>query len=235
MAWQIVTENHIPQPIQALSTTAVAPIGYIAQAIEPQLGFGEFIYLPGVASVAAGDLVQYDLLAPATTRGSFTANNSWPIAVAMAPCVAGNFGWFQISGMAICANNATAAVNSNAFHVAAAATLSSTAVAGRQILGAVIRTANGSTFTKTCTTRLGSNILQVPNLDGLFVGLPISGTGIPGGTTIAAGVDSQPFLNANQILMSANATADGTVTVTFTRTNFSVVAIQRPVGQGQIT
>jgi hypothetical protein len=35
--------------------------------------------------------------------------------------------------------------------------------------------------------------------------------------------------------MSANGTADGTVTVTFTRTNFSLVSGHRYFGQGQIT
>jgi hypothetical protein len=37
------------------------------------------------------------------------------------------------------------------------------------------------------------------------------------------------------INLSAAATADGTVTVTFTRTNFSLVACNRPSGQGQIS
>lgn len=235
MAWIIIEPQHVIQPIQAISATQLMPIGTIARAFEPQLGWGEFIYLPGVASMAVGDLVQYDLLAPLTTRGSFTANRSAPIAVAMAPTVANNYGWFQITGTAICRNNGTAAVDSNAFHVASATTLSSTAVAGRQILGAVIRAANGSTFTKTCQTTLGSAVLRVPNLDGLFVDLPISGTGIPGSTVVAAGVDSQPFLNSNEILMNNAATATGNVTITFTRTNFSPVLVQRPVGQGQIT
>lgn len=235
MAWQIIEQNNINHPIQAVLSTQQAPIGMIVRAVEPLLGFGEFIYLPGVASVAAGDLVQYDTLAGTTTRGSFTANLPFPIAVAMGPCIASTFGWFQIGGNAIVANNATAAINSAAFHVAAAATLSSAAVAGRQILGAAIRTANGSTFTKTVTTRNGNTILRVPNLDGLFVGLPVSGTNIAGGSVIAAGVDGQPFLNANEVLLNNAMTGDGAVTGTFTRTNFSVVNINRPHGQGQIT
>lgn len=236
MAWNIISNFHVTQPIQAVSPSALMPAGVIVQAVEPQLGAGEFIYLPGAASMAAGDLCQYDLLAPAITRGSFTANIAAPICVAMAPIDAtSKWGWYQIEGMAIAKNNGTAANNSNVFHVASNVTLSSSAVAGRQILGAITRTANSATFTKTCTTTLGSNILKVPNLDGLFVGLPLSGTGIPGSTVVAAGVDSQPFLNSNEILMNNAATATGTVTITFTRTNFSVVLINRPIGQGQIT
>lgn len=235
MAWTITDNQHVMQPIQAVSSTPLAPIGLVAHAVEPQLGFGEFIYLPGAASMAVGNLIQWDQLAGTVTRGSFTANQAAPIASAMALIDATTkWGWYQVLGMAICLNNATAAVG-NVFHVASAVTLSSTAVAGRQILGAINRTANGSTFTKVCTTRIGSDVLRVPNLDGLFVGLPVSGTGIPGGTTIAAGVDGQPFLNSNEILLSAAATANGTVTVTFTRTNYSVVLFNRPCGQGQIT
>jgi hypothetical protein len=45
---------------------------------------------------------------------------------------------------------------------------------------------------------------------GLFAGMPVSGTGIPGGTTILS-VNS-----STQITLSANATASGTVTLTVT-------------------
>jgi hypothetical protein len=78
-------------------------------------------------------------------------------------------------------------------------------------------------------------------LDGLYVGLPVSGTGIPGSTTIAAGNDSGPNAfgssagSSQAVVMSAAGTADGTVTVTFTRTNISLVGGNRYFGQGQIT
>jgi hypothetical protein len=73
------------------------------------------------------------------------------------------------------------------------------------------------------------------------VGCPISGTGIPGGTTVAAGYNNSPNArnssagSATSLIASAASTADGTVTVTFTRTNFSLIGGQYWFTQGAIT
>jgi len=93
--------------------------------------------------------------------------------------------------------------------------------------------AASSTFIKTGTTRNGSTEVFVSNLDAVFVGLPVSGTGIPGGATVAPGYNNSPNArnssagSATSFLLSAAATADGTVTLTFTRTNFLVMGGQR--------
>lgn len=235
-----VEPRNIPQPIQAVSTIQMLPLGSVVKAHDPIHGECEFIYLAGAASTVAGDYGTWNA-SGTFVRGSLAANAGVPMCWAVAPCVAGEYGFFAIAGVAYANNNATAAVDSAAFHVAAAATISSTAVAGRQILGGVIRSANNSTFTKGCTTRNGSNRLFVPDMSGLFVGMGVSGTGIPGGTTLSAGVDKSPNADSQSagssgsILLSANATADGTVTVTFTRTNASLLLINRPNAQPQIT
>lgn len=236
--FQITTPQNIPQPIHSVSSVALVPLGTVVEAYDGIQGMGEFIYLLGVASTVVGSLVTYDHTYQ-TALDAATANASFPKAFAMAPILAGQYGWYQISGVAVASNNATAAAG-NAF-AKAGGQVGSAAVAGTQILSARISTANGSTFTKTCTTKNGSTQLFVPNMDGLFVGLPVSGTGIAGGSVIAAGVDGGPnaintnaggpgFVNLNNAM-----TADGTVTVTFTRTNFSLVVCARPSGQGQIT
>jgi hypothetical protein len=217
------------------------PFGYRVRAFEPVLGYGEFVYLQGVASTVAGSAVTYNPFTGVTTLDAATANDGSPLAFALAPCTAGLFGWYQVSGTALAANNATAATG-NAFRKATGQ-IGSAAVAGTQILGgAKILVANSSTFTKTCTTRNGSTELIVPNFDAVFVGCPISGTGIPGGTTVAAGFNNGPngrnssAGSAGTLIMSAAATADGTVTVTFTRTNFSLISGNGGFfGQGQIT
>ena len=68
----------------------------------------------------------------------------------------------------------------------------------------------GPIFTFAGTTTSTSALVPVPNTLGLVPGLPISGTGIPVGTTIAA-------VSVNtSILMSAPATASGPVTITVT-------------------
>lgn len=240
MAYTIVEPKNVAQGIQETSATQLRPFGDIVKAQDPIMGEGEFIYLQGVASVVPGSRVSYVPHTGVTTLSDATQNSGLPNAFAMATLVASTFGWFQISGSAIAVNGGTAAVGTG--KIAAAGAITSAAVTGGQILGGVILVANGTTFTKTCTTKNGQTLLQVPNFDGLFVGLPISGTGIPGGTTLAAGLNGAPYAigatpgGGGYITMSAAATADGTVTVTFTRTNFSIFGGGgRFAVQGQIT
>ena len=226
--------------LMEIDTAQSFPFGFKVRAYDPIQGFGEFVYLQGVASTVAGSAVTYNPFTGVTTLDAATANDGSPIAFAVGPCVASSFGWYQVSGTAVAVNNGTAAAG-NAFRKATGQ-IGSAAVAGTQILGGCkILTANGSTFTKTGTTRNGSTEIFFSNLDGVFVGLPISGTGIPGGATVAAGFNSSPngrnssAGSSTSLISSAASTADGTVTVTFTRTNFSLVSGADYFGQGQIT
>jgi hypothetical protein len=238
----------LPQPIHETSTVQLMPLGTIVQAVDNVLGAGEFIYLAGVASTLVADLVTFNPFTGATTRGAATANSGLPLAVAMSPNVASQFGWYQVSGVMTVVNNATAAAGA-AFQKATAQ-IGSAAVAGTQILGgAQILVANSSTFTKTCTTVNGSDALLVPNFDAIFVGCPVSGTGIQASSFVGAGVNGSPDyrsssggqkfgyikLTTSDLATSRPATADGSVTVTFTRTNFSLMGGYRIAAQGQIT
>ena len=71
-------------------------LGHIAQAIDPAKGSGEFIFLQGVASMVVNSWVLYNSDDWATTL--LGANQQGGVAIAMAPTVAGEFGWFQITG-----------------------------------------------------------------------------------------------------------------------------------------
>lgn len=66
----------------------------------------------------------------------------------------------------------------------------------------------------TGTTTSGSpTVSSVASTNGIFVGAPISGTGIPAGATVAS------FVANTSITLSANATASGTgVAVTINKT-----------------
>lgn len=238
---QNLSTNYGGPRLMETDTTQNFPFGTTVRAYDPIHGFGEFMYLQGVAATVAGSLVNYNSVSGATTINLGTAIAGLPLAFALAPTVANLFGWYQISGGALAAVTGAAAVG-KVYAVSAAANVSSSAVAGMQILGgAQIVLAAGSTFTKTGTTRNGSTEAFFSNLDGVYVGLPISGTGIPGGTTVAAGVGNSPngrnssAGSATSLIMSAAATADGTVVVTFTRTGFCVVSGNRFFGQGAIT
>lgn len=136
------------------TTYPSVPIGTIAQFRDvgtTQLGTGEFVFLPGVASTVAGDVVSYIEsdgagTAPnngaATTRWAGTAGNGFPLAVATAATVASSWGWYQIAGAAIVNTSGTVAAG-DPMYWQATATLSHTAVNGKQVLGAQAGSANG--------------------------------------------------------------------------------------------
>lgn len=247
MHFSIETRSNV-QPISTVSTTQLLPYGTIIRGWDGLLGEGEFIYLGGAASMVPGDLVSYDPFTGAVTRAAATANSGFPLAVATAATVASSYGWYQISGAMTVGNNGTAAAGA-AFQKATA-DIGSAAVAGTQILGgAQILVANGTTFTKTGTTRNGSDLVYVPDLDAVFVGCPISGTGVQASSFVGTGVDGSPDaagtvggrkgtyikLTTSDLTTSRPASADGTVTLTFTRTNFSLMGGNRIFAQGQIT
>lgn len=131
----------------SVDVVAKVPVGTIIRAFDDVQGEGEFIYLPGAANVAAGDAVLYDLLpaGQATTRHSNAtgSNSGRPVAFAVQACGAGQFGWFQIGGLAI-VSAVAGTVAGVAMASATAGSISNTADAGDQILGARISSAVGT-------------------------------------------------------------------------------------------
>lgn len=132
-----------------IDAAAALPIGTIVRAVDDAgvQGEAEFIYLPGLAAVAIGDVVTFDLLPGGQTITRTLAathvNKGVPVAVAIAAVTAGLFGWFQISGVAI-VNVTAAAAAGPAFLTATAGQLNSAAVAGVQLVGARLSSAIGT-------------------------------------------------------------------------------------------
>lgn len=110
----------------------------------------EYIYLQGVASLAAGDLVTYDE-AGLTTRS--VASAVGPCAVAKAAVLANQFGWFCIVGSVTLNTGAAVADNAKLFLHATAGTVDDASVAGDQVVGAWARSAAGGAGTITAQIR----------------------------------------------------------------------------------
>lgn len=127
--------------------TTGTPVGTIRQFIDETQGPAEMIYLPGVASTVAGDLVSYNLLpsGPTTTRllAAAAAASGLPVAVALGASVAGKYGWYQISGVAI-VNIAGSGAVGPLYATATAGSGSSTQGSGHQINSARIVAAVGT-------------------------------------------------------------------------------------------
>lgn len=100
MTWAIQDDLIGMPPITTVDAAPRMPPGMIAHAVDPVLGGGEFLYLPGVVNTVVGSLVTYNQVTPSTTLAATGAQNGNPVAVAMAAVGAGQWGWFQITGQA---------------------------------------------------------------------------------------------------------------------------------------
>lgn len=155
------------------NTYPSVPIGTVAQFRDngsTALGMGTFIFLPGVASTVAGDVVSYLTADGAgtgvsdgasTTRWTGTANTGRPLAVATAAVNATTkWGWYQIQGSAIVNVSGTVA-SANPLYFAQTAKLGATAVDGKQVLGALASSANGVPDTNQAIV-----LLNAPHVQG---------------------------------------------------------------------
>lgn len=209
------------------------PVGMVVDAVDPFFGFGRFAYFtaPLSAVLLPGAVMTLTDQTGLTAKAPSTANVGCPIYINRgnyASNATAQWGWFQFEGLAP-VKVTTSVAAAAAIGLSATAGLLDTNAAGKQILG--IKVIQPSTFapTKTnCQSTNGSAVLGVPNIDGLVVGLTATGTGISG--TISSIDPSGRF-----ITLSANATATGSITATFTWTGFVLALLNNPHSQGAIT
>lgn len=104
MAYSVAENMLLAQPIANNSSTQKHAIGQIIKAKDPTYGVGEFIYLVGVASTIVGTVVTWhdaDTTLGLTAFSTTVVDSGEPLAVAMAATVAAEYGWYQISGIAV--------------------------------------------------------------------------------------------------------------------------------------
>ena len=216
--------------------------GILMQAQDPWWGGGEFVWARATAAIRAQGLCtltpvfdsalqswRYD-----ATEVPNTANLGRPLCVAMGSFSgAGVYGWFMIAGVTPVNCSANVAADTT-FGITAAGQAGANS-AGKQILNARVMAPGTTTVAKAgCVAANGTNVLQVPNSDGWFVGVFLSGTGVAAGTVITSIDPSGRFVG-----LSANTTAqvNGTVTATYNNAtiHFNVAHLNRPFAQGAIT
>jgi hypothetical protein len=140
MAFSVITPGMIGgQAIDATSTDQNHQLGLVIQARDPSLGVGEFIYLKGVASTVVGSIVNYDDGYQTALDTSAVAGPSRPLAVAMSANVANQYGWYQISGLAVAAKASDVSFADGA-GLGAGSGLAVAVATGTVIQGAVVRT-----------------------------------------------------------------------------------------------
>lgn len=127
------------QSLTETETTQKHPLGTLALGRDDTLGEGEFIYLKGVGSTVVGSIVNYDDNFQTALDTTATAGPSRPLAIAMSANVANQYGWYQISGMAIATKADTVSFADGA-GLGAAAGLAVAVATGSVIQSAIVRT-----------------------------------------------------------------------------------------------
>lgn len=94
--WFQVSPTIGGQPISQTSATAQHNLGQRIRAKDYTFGEVGFVYLAGVASTAAGDVVTFDERSGTTTRAVEGVRG--PVVVAMAAITAGLYGWYAEDG-----------------------------------------------------------------------------------------------------------------------------------------
>lgn len=230
----------------APDTTQRNVLGLKVSAVDPHWGYGEFIYIKSNDAILKGSLVAYTGVPSMLlgVRTAFlgvllpnTANQGFTFGVAMAPMASGTFGWIQVAGTCIWKTNATVAADA-AIGIGAAG-IAGTNTAGKQLLGVRNLVSATGTSTFAVNTTNGNGILTCRDgYDGAFLGMAITGTGIPASTVVAKlDPDGRTIYSGSAIGTTGdkNSTASGSITMTGTYTGFGQGIINYPFCQGAIT
>jgi len=214
-------------------------LGTIQSLVDPFLGGGEVIRLrvpAGTAAIPVGGAAVWNATFQYAALPN-TANLGQPVAFAVnaVPLNASfdQYAWFYVAGTFPVFSGASVAAGA-AIGIVAAGQLGANS-AGKQILNAKVQVAaTGYSISKQGLLRAGATLVQVPNTDGWFVGMGVTGTGIPASTTIAA-IDASGTL----VTLSAAATASGNSTLAGAYTAgaafWNILGADRPAAQGAIT
>jgi len=212
----------------APDTTQRHQLGLRTTACDNFWGGADFMYVKSTDAILKGSVVMWDEAFNAVLLPS-TALQGFAFGVAMAPMASGTYGWVQLSGRAVYKTNATVAADA-ILAVAAAGILGATAT-GKQVLGIRNRISATGTKVLTGTTKNGSSVLKFTDgYDGFFLGMALSGTGIPASTVVAKlDPDGRTVMMGSAIgTVDKLATADGTVSVTGTYTGYGSGVLNHP-------
>jgi len=205
------------------------PLGLIVNAFDPYWGHGKFQYIKSNDAILKGSLVILGTMN--TFLGTLipnTASLGAPFAVAPAPIPSGSFGWVQLSGFCVYATNATVATDATV-GLGAAGILGAYSTLKGMVNVHNVKSATATT-TVTAFTNNGQNYLQTGGYDGFFIGMALTGTGIPASTVVAKlDPDGRTIYMGSAIgTLNKTATATGSITLTGTYTGFGAGNIMFP-------
>lgn len=211
-------------------TTQRMQLGTVVAAVDPYWGYGEFMYIKSNDAIIKGSLVIVGTFP--TFLGTLlpsTASLGAPFGVAMAPMASGTYGWIQISGCAVYKTSATVAADA-AVGIGSAGMIGAYSTLKGMVNVHNLKAATATT-TVTAQTTNGTGVLTTGGYDGFFIGMALSGTGIPASTVVAGlSPDGRTILTGSAIgtFGDKNSTATGSITLTGTYTGYGAGMIMRP-------
>lgn len=214
----------------APDTTQRHPLGLVVWGFDPYFGEGAFQYIKSNDAILKGSLVVVGT--PSTYLGTLlpnTASLGVPFGVAVAPMASGTYGWIQVFGNAVYKTNATVAADA-AVGIGAAGIVGAYSTL-KGFVGVHNLKAATATVTVTAQTTNGTGTLVTGGYDGFFVGMALSGTGIPASTVVAKlDPDGRTIYTGSAIatLGDKNSTASGSITLTGTYTGYGLGRISFP-------
>ncbi len=139
MTYQVRSALAGSQPIAETSTTKKHELGQVVWAFDSTYGWGEFVYLVGVADTIVGSCVTYDVGTTwVTTLSAVGASLPRPVAFAMSANVASQYGWYQISGRAVAAKAVGTSLAAAAAIGVKTTGLVSASATGKELAGAIV-------------------------------------------------------------------------------------------------
>lgn len=205
--------------------------GSLVTASDPVWGVGEFVF-----AKANGTIRNFGLCVLTPVWNATNRNYDWNAtecpntaslgravyvcmseqAVAATALTTGQYGWFMTTGIAPINGTATVAADT-AVGITAAGQIGASA-ATKQVVNARCVTAATGTVVKAAAgggaqgaNTAGSNLIQVHDVDGLFVGGYLSGTGV-GAATIIQAIDRAGMVLTVSVVNSAQVTGNVTQT-----------------------
>lgn len=139
------------------SANRTIPVGTIVRGFDSTNGAGEFIYLPGNASLAVGSLVTWNPIDKTTTLVPSTAKLGYPVAASMtANTTTTSYSWFQIAGAAAILKTAVAVAKGSRIAISGTTgSIFGASTAGKFVNNAIAAnsTASAATFAKVLLNR----------------------------------------------------------------------------------
>ena len=162
MAFVITTPNMVgAQPIAETRTDQKHPLGTKVEAYDASLGYGEFVYLTGVASTVLGSVVFVNKADHVTSLAA-AAGGRGDLATAMSINLASSYGWYQVYGKGVGKVLAAFADNADCYLTATAGSIDDADVSGDLIIGM-----KGASAIDTPSTGLAYIEMNYPSVAGV--------------------------------------------------------------------